>query len=303
MKSRRRPQIEGLEGRSLLSGLSTTLTSSAPVAAPGQPVTFTLQETNHSSQPITVDQGPSLDGFEVQQAGRTIWQSNAGIQPMFVTAQTLQPGQSLTLSATWNGKAQDGSAPPAGTYTVVNQMAPQATTTVKVGAGETASTPSSSAGPITEPINPIASPAPTQPPTSNPVPPGFATTTQTGDLSSIVLRVTSDRLRYPKGHRVHFTASLKNQGTSAVTLPINSVEDFAVKVGSRTIWQDNRVVSGVGSVTIQPGQTIAYTATWNGRVHPKGLPVRPGTYTIVASAEGFTGSSIFVVGGRLHHRA
>ena len=303
MKSRRRPQFEGLEGRSLLSGLTATLTESAPVASPGQPIVFTLQETNNSSQPMTVDQGPSLDGFEVQQAGRTIWQSNAGIQPMFVTAQTLQPGQSLTLSTTWNGKAQDGSTPADGTYTIVNQMAPQATTTVKVASSTTASTRSSSTISITEPISPIVSLAPTQPPKANSIPTGFATTAQPGGLSSIALSVTSDRLRYPKGHRVLLTATLKNEGTSVVTLPINSSEDFAVKAGLRTIWQDNRVVSGLGSVTIQPGQTIEYTASWNGRSHPRGLPVRPGTYTVDASAEGFTGSSIFFIGGRLHRRA
>ncbi|GEM_PF-6920400 len=39
---------------------------------------------------------------------RKVWTSNAGIQPVFLVSRTVKPGESITLSATWNGHSDIG---------------------------------------------------------------------------------------------------------------------------------------------------------------------------------------------------
>ena len=95
----------------------------------GTQVVFTFIETNVSHKNVNVAIGPSKDGFIVSQNGKPVWQSNAGPQPEFLMLRTLQPGQSLTLQATWNDRSnlvnpptpQEGS-PLSGTFTVENEL-------------------------------------------------------------------------------------------------------------------------------------------------------------------------------------
>ncbi|MGD0044562.1 MAG: hypothetical protein ABSE84_29855, partial [Isosphaeraceae bacterium] len=56
------------------------------------------------------ESGPSLAGFFVTHNGRGVWASNTGVQPMFILMRTLEPGQSITQSATWNGQSNIGPA-------------------------------------------------------------------------------------------------------------------------------------------------------------------------------------------------
>ena len=91
-------------------GLAVKLSTDHQVYRRGQPVVITLTEMNTSQQEITVESGPSLDGIFVTHKGRRVWASNAGIQPMFVVLRTLEPGQSITQSATWNGQSNIGPA-------------------------------------------------------------------------------------------------------------------------------------------------------------------------------------------------
>ena len=121
--------LETLEGKALLAAIATPVAPvSPPMIAPlsqglvvklstdhqvyrrGQPVVMTLTETNTSQHDITVDSGPSIDGFFVTHNGRKVWASNAGVQPMFILVRTLAPGQSITQSATWNGQSNIGPA-------------------------------------------------------------------------------------------------------------------------------------------------------------------------------------------------
>jgi hypothetical protein len=165
MKRRRRLNIESLEDRSLLSGLAINITTNAPVYQPGQPVHLTFTETNTGSQSITVRETPSLDGFIVKQGSQIVWQSNAGINPFIIVDRTLDPGQSLTLQATWNGEPTNGSSasgPETGTFVAFDQMAPGVTVTFQISD----SNPTS--------VNPPTSPSPTPPSdpiTPSPVPP------------------------------------------------------------------------------------------------------------------------------------
>jgi hypothetical protein len=129
MKRSRGLVLETLEGKLLLSAIAAPVESvPPPIIAPvsqgldvklstdheiyrrGQPVVITLTETNTSHQEITVESGPSLGGVFVTHNSRRVWASNAGIQPMFVLVRTLEPGQSITQSATWSGQSNIGPA-------------------------------------------------------------------------------------------------------------------------------------------------------------------------------------------------
>ena len=98
-------RVERLEVRALLSGLAFNLTTDKSTYQVGQPVQLTFTETNVSNHAVTVSDGPSIDGFNVTLNGKTIWQSNSGINPQVIEQVTLQPGQSLTENATWNGES------------------------------------------------------------------------------------------------------------------------------------------------------------------------------------------------------
>jgi Domain of unknown function (DUF4214)/Intracellular proteinase inhibitor len=123
MRRQNRPSVESLEGRALLSNLAYSVTTDKSSYAPGQPVQLTFSETNVSNQDVKIGWGPSIDGFQVSHNGATIWASNEGMNPMFIALQTLAPGQSFTLHATWNGQQDEGTATtPGGMYTVTNQL-------------------------------------------------------------------------------------------------------------------------------------------------------------------------------------
>jgi len=125
----RRPlAVELLESRRLLSSssLSYSLTTDQSTYQVGQPVQMTFTETNTGTRPVTIAVGPSNTGFDVTQNGTLVWVSNPGIQPQFLRAVTLLPGQSETLSATWDGIPDVGtnSTYVTGTFAVTNQQAP-----------------------------------------------------------------------------------------------------------------------------------------------------------------------------------
>ena len=90
-------------------GVSVKLTTDHRVYQAGEPVVITLTETNTSQHAVNIVEGPSTSGFLASRGGRKVWASNAGIEPMFLVSRTLQPGQSITLSATWNGQSDNGS--------------------------------------------------------------------------------------------------------------------------------------------------------------------------------------------------
>src|SRR5690242_5473894 len=90
--------VEGLEGRSLLSTIISSLKTDQPVYLPGQPVHLTFTETNTGNAPVSVVVGDH--DFEVTQSGNVVWKS-AGAGTNLKTIQ-LDPGQSITETDTWN---------------------------------------------------------------------------------------------------------------------------------------------------------------------------------------------------------
>ena len=163
--------IDRLEEKVLLSALSISLTTDQSVYQAGQPVHLIFTETNNTNRPMLVDYGPSNDGFTIEQGGNTVWRSNAGIIPMFLIADTLEPGHSLTLRATWNGVPNTGSSTTSvetGTFVVINQLAPSASATFQITNSSSPSQPPTPT-PIV-PTGPVSSPSPTPTPTPTPNP-------------------------------------------------------------------------------------------------------------------------------------
>ena len=133
-----RPSLEILEGKALLSGasaaasgLADSLTAVASRTISGSQVVMTFTETNVSNHDITVDHGPSDEGFTVTQGGKTIWSEDAGqLLPQILKVDDLKPHQSATISATWDGRPNDvdptnpelEGPPLSGTYTVSNWL-------------------------------------------------------------------------------------------------------------------------------------------------------------------------------------
>lgn len=129
-------RVEALETRSLqsgaASGLADSITVNPRVASSGTVVTLTFTEKNVSHHQISVDYGPQTDGFVVKRDNIVIWESNVGIQPAFVARETLNPGQSFTTEATWDGRSNQnrdginfGDFGPSlsGRFTVTNDLA------------------------------------------------------------------------------------------------------------------------------------------------------------------------------------
>ena len=302
MNRRTHLNLETLEGRSLLSGLASSLTTDRSTYQPGQPIVMTFQETNVSSAATFVDDGPSIDGFEVVQGGKLIWQSNAGINPMFIKVDPLQPGQSLTLTATWDGIPTGGSSPVTGSFTIRNQMDPQTTATASIS-GAATSPPGSPTPPTTtpQPIGVITDPGPISPSPA----PGQQTTAHsrtqdppapTGSGSSpLALSVSTDRPTYPIGHRVRMMLNLQNRGGRPVKLPVGSAGGFSVFQGSTEVLHAVRIVSRGAAHHIRPGHSVKVTAIWDGKAHDPGVSLAAGEYTLIAHDGAYAGSATFQI--------
>jgi hypothetical protein len=160
-------------------GFSETLKTNQAIYKAGQPIQMTFTVTNVSRTARQFDAGPSIDGFDVMQNGKTVWMSNAGINPMYISPVTLQPGQSWTLSATWNGIPSGSTARATGTFVVTNQLDPKRLATFQIVAS-----PAQPASP-TQPASPSppdpqpASPYPPNPPSTSVSPPTFSPVTVT----------------------------------------------------------------------------------------------------------------------------
>jgi len=195
------------------------LTTNQSVYQPGQPIQMTFTETNTSNQPVTVGVGPSIDGFDVTQNGKPVWESNAGVNPLFILVKTLQPGQSLTLNSTWNGVPSPGqpSTLSGGTFTVTNQLDPQ-------GASATFQ------------IEP-----------------------------SVSSSLTTDQSVYQAGAPIAMTFTETNMTSQPVSVTVDPT-DFTVSANGSVVWQsnpDNSALPGTPE-TLQPGQSVTQTATWDG---------------------------------------
>jgi hypothetical protein len=134
MSHRLRPTVEAMESRTVLSaiggtpaapvvGVSVHLATDRAVYRAHQPVRIVLTETNTSTHDVEVPVGPSIPGFSVTRGGTTVWRASAGIQAQYIAMEVLHPGQSVKLSATWNGRSNVGRPRmPAGLFVAHTQI-------------------------------------------------------------------------------------------------------------------------------------------------------------------------------------
>src|SRR5207245_30773 len=83
-----------------LLSIMYSLTTDQTTYAVGQPIQMTFTETNAGDQPVTVSVSPT--DFVVSERGGELWQSNPANLGQPPTSVTLQPGQSLSQTATWD---------------------------------------------------------------------------------------------------------------------------------------------------------------------------------------------------------
>ncbi len=129
MRRTTRPVLEALDRRMLPStaattpaGLVASLKAEVHKGARGVEVAATLTLRNTTRHAITVEAGPSLEGFSATQAGRTVWRSGEGMMtPDLVRVEVLPPHHSLTIKATWDGRAEPG-GPVAGPVTISGEL-------------------------------------------------------------------------------------------------------------------------------------------------------------------------------------
>ncbi len=126
MRRRKNLFVESLECRALLSGLTGTITTNQSVYEVGEPIEMTYTLTNTSSTSQTIAVGPSNSNFIVSEGGQTVWRSSPGVAALYLKSDTLNPGQSLSLQATWNGSIVTGTSTTtgSGSFVVTNQLDP-----------------------------------------------------------------------------------------------------------------------------------------------------------------------------------
>jgi hypothetical protein len=255
--------------------LDVSLTTNQSTYAVGQTVQMTMTATNDTGKPQTVWVGPNTNVFSITQNGKVVWQSDSGPQPLIATvARVLNPGQSLTLTASWTASAT-------GTFTVSNNI---------VAAGPTATfnvvanTPPLKPPPVVTP--PIDSPPVSNPPGTNPV----------GNLLGITL--TTNQSSYLVGQTVQMTMQATNTSDKDVTIYVGATSNvFSLTEDGKIIWTSdsgNQPTDTIAEVLV-PGQSITLKASWKATavgtyVVSNSLdPIGP-TATFSVKASGTTGA-------------
>ena len=131
--------VEHLERRTLLT-IAYTLTTDQSVYQAGQPIQLAFTETNTGTQPVTVSLSPSDFTVSEQspEMNGPVWESNPENDGQPPTSVTLQPGQSVSQTATWDGTVTEPAIEPGtvtsyavnqfGTFAVSNPSAPEGDT-------------------------------------------------------------------------------------------------------------------------------------------------------------------------------
>jgi hypothetical protein len=224
MIRRRSPLIEELEGRTLLSSLQYTLTSDRSVYQVGQPINLVFTETNTSNQAVTADVSP-VD-FTISQSGASVWESNPANNNQPPTSESLLPGQSVSQSVSWNG-----------------------TGTFSSGGGFQRPRPINFFGTFVV-TNPNA-------------PPGLTATFQITD--PLTHSLTTDQSVYALGEPIQITDTELNTSTQPITVAPDPPAGFSIMHnGVPVLTASLPQLASTTPVTIQPGQSVTATQTWDG---------------------------------------
>ena len=93
--------------------------------------------------------------------------------------------------------------------------------------------------------------------------------------SAITVEATTDASTYPVGSTPKLTLTIKNTGTVACKRDIGpKANELEITSGGYHVWSsDDCNASGKSKlITMQPGDKVASSITWNGRLSQKGCP-------------------------------
>jgi Intracellular proteinase inhibitor len=215
------------------SPLSYSLSTSQSVVEVGQTIGFSYAVTNTSDQPVTFNLAPTNFTVTVSANGDTVWESDPGASTQAPTSETLQAGQSVTVTASWNG--------------VANQ-------------GEFAGTNVWGAFDVAVAGSPI-------------------TTHEEFQIDSPLSQsVTTNQTTYQPGKPVQLTATETNVSDQAITL-LNTNDQFIVMGSDGVTLAAVSVSSSNPIVTLQPGQSQTFAATWDTSSLAGSTPSPTGNYT------------------------
>lgn len=259
------PHVFGLEARALLSGIDYSLTTDQATYQVGQPIHFTFTATNTSSQPesfwlspqdfyVTVP-GPNPRG-SFPPSDQLIWQSDPGNDGHLGHPETLQPGQSISQSATWDGTTPD---------TVTSSTG--ATTTYALnhwGSFQVADATSSLVANFQ-----IADP--------------------------LTVHISTDQSSYQMGQPIGITDAQTNNSDQTILVvpaPLSITHNGSTVLGGS--WKNAYAMQpGVVPISIAPGQTITTQQTWDGipELPPYTLANLTGTFEVDYQSDPYTHSA------------
>lgn len=295
-----RPSLECLEGRIVLSDVNLTISTDRANYSPGQPVLLTLTETNVSDHDVNVIVGPTNDGFDVYNTSTSVWKSNVGIQPQFLAAETLKPGESITHTAVWDADTTPGTyratsqvqyyGETAGiAYFNVGLATPQGPGTSTGSGSISPSNPSPSDQSTSTPITPVSSQP--NPSPSNPVPtsPIGSAPVSTNTASKLNLGVRPDRSTAKLGQSIQLMLTETNTGhTAAPVLQGAQIVSAVVKNSKgQVVWRyhDARALPTYTG-TLAAGASRKLAVAWDGQANIAGAGVTAGTYTVIVTLDG-----------------
>ena len=233
--------------------VTATVTTDRQSYSVGETVRFTLTVTNTGSSPVTVilPSGQRYDFVVRSSGGAEVWRWSYGRAfTLIYGEQTLDPGQTLTYSETWDQRNNNGQQVPAGQYRVTGIFTSQ---------------PPVESEPVSFRIGPGAG---------------------SGDM--LAANVRTDKPAYQPGEQVQFTLTVTNPGPAPVTYmrplgPSGQRYDFFVRTADgRGVWHwsHGKVFTlALERHTLAPGETLTFNETWDQRDN-NGQQVSAGTYTV-----------------------
>jgi len=249
MRQRTPLRVDTMEGRCLLSPLSYSLTTDKSVYQAGETIQFTFTQTNTGSQPVNVMVVPA--DFKVIAGAAVIWQSNPDSSSETLISETLNPGQSVTQTATWSATESflGTEINQWGSFAVSNANAPGVSAPFQIADPlVTSLTPDKTAYQVGQPVE-ITS---------------YVTNTSSHPVTIVTTQGASDDFYVSQNGATIWTGGVA--GTVVDPISPSSVE--------------------LGTATIQPGQSATYTVTWDGVPSSVESTANIATGTFMASIAG-----------------
>ena len=312
--------------------LVTSVTTDQATYQAGQPVNMTFTETNVGDQPIAVLtgstefeitqnttasfggifnpggptpiqvwEGPS--SFNVTQNGAEVWNSLVPDLSPYIwdlgnySWATLQPGQSYTQMATWNGVPdQLPSGDLSGTFTVSNEDDPRADTATfqMLDPNGSSATVQIVPTPYETPSDPpTPNPTPRSLPPSNPPPSNPSAQPPNGPSVPPIAVTLSTAPTYKLGQSVPLSLILKDVSLSKVAInECRHIETVTVQHGSTLVYESARKVHPLTLRMIRSGHPLKLKTLWSGKPNQVGVKkLVPGAYTITVDDDGYAAST------------